>query len=473
MNAAFFETYMSSRPEKPPDRYMFLVDSKDLSEQIVLAGYRSTPLLGFDADGFFTVDSFLEYMRSLEFKGSCRSEYTYIPACSSKTVNDTISSYLTMEGLQFKPGWMLFRGKEYLQQPEHEEELKKILQDFTKSEKASIKVMTMNEVQEEEVDWLIPGYIPGGQITLLVADGGQGKTSIWCNLVAGITSGKQTILEERIPFRTEPKTCMFFSSEDSVPKVLKKRLRKAGADESRILFVDLTDPGFDRIKFDSQELEELVAEYKPALVVFDPLQGFLPASVQMGSRNAMRQCMAHLVSLGERFGTAFLVIMHTNKKIGVSGRTRVADSADIWDISRSVMIAGQTGEDGLHYLSHEKSNYGALSETVLYTIEEGAVEYQGTTGKKDRDFVSENLQSVKAAPARGEAKELIMDILSDGEEHKVSDVDAIVKSSGVTFITLKRSKSELKTEGKIRYRTEGFGEKKAFFMSAVRERGLI
>lgn len=348
------------------------------------------------------------------------------------------------------------------------EDLEKLIEN-TRTE-TRIRALSMSEVEEEPVEWLIPNYIPSGQISLLVGDGGQGKTSIWCNLVAGITTGKKTVLEEAIPFEGNGKgrKCMFFSSEDSVPKVLKKRLRTAGADESKVLFVDLTDKDFDLIKFDSPELEELISENRPALVVFDPLQSFIPASVQMGSRNAMRQCMSPLIALGEKYGTAFLIVMHTNKKLGVSGRTRCADSADIWDIARSVLIVGYTGEADIHYCSHEKCNYAPPEETVLYSIEDGRVVFKGTSEKHDRDYVAENSQVSRTAPARDEAKEVILNILEDGERHKVAELDSTVKASGVSFGTLKRAKTELKNEGKIRYIAEGFGNTKTFYVERVR-----
>ena len=344
------------------------------------------------------------------------------------------------------------------------EDLEKLIEN-TRTE-TKIRALSMCDVEEEPVDWLVPNYIPSGQISLLVGDGGQGKTSVWCNLVAGITSGGKTIFDTDNPFddKREGRKCMFFSSEDSVPKVLKQRLRRAGADESKVLFVDLTDKDFDLIKFDAPELEELIAENRPALCIFDPLQSFIPATVQMGSRNAMRQCMSPLIALGEKYGTAFLIVMHTNKKLGVSGRTRCADSADIWDIARSVLIVGHTGEGDVHYLSHEKSNYAQLEETILYSIENGRTVYKGTSDKKDRDYVADNSAVMRTSPARQEAKEVIMSILSDGEAHRVTDLDNTVKSSGVSFSTLKRAKAELKNEGKIRYHCEGFGNTKVFYV---------
>lgn len=339
------------------------------------------------------------------------------------------------------------------------------MEDLTKS----IRLQTVADIEEQEVSWVFYGYMPKGQITLLAGDGGEGKTAIWCNLVAGYTTGKKTILEENNPFPKgeKPGIAMFFSSEDSVPKVLKGRLKKSGADEGKIMFIDMADKTFSKIKFNSPELEEIIAEYRPGLVVFDPLQSFIPPDVQMGSRNAMRQCIAPLVVLGEKYGATFLIVMHTNKKQNAYGRTRCADSADVWDQARSVLIAGSTGEAGEHYLSLEKSNYGSEQPTIIYSIDEGRAVFRGTTDKHDRDYMQDNVRFNKAAPARSEAKQIIMTILSDGLEHRVADVDKALDDQGVTFATRKRSKEELKKEGHIQYRVEGSGKNKVFYIKRI------
>ena len=51
------------------------------------------------------------------------------------------------------------------------------------------------DIEEEEATWLVPGWIPDGQITLMAADGGIGKTTLWCNLIAAISSGRRCILD--------------------------------------------------------------------------------------------------------------------------------------------------------------------------------------------------------------------------------------------------------------------------------------
>ncbi len=56
--------------------------------------------------------------------------------------------------------------------------------------------------------------------------------------------------------------------------------------------------------------------------------------------------------------------MHTNKRPGVSGRGRLADSPDLWDIARSVLMMGRckNSTEGQIYLSHEKSSYPNLAQ---------------------------------------------------------------------------------------------------------------
>lgn len=321
----------------------------------------------------------------------------------------------------------------------------------------------MDGVEEKEKEWLISNYIPKGDITILAGDGGSGKTTIWCSIAAAVSSGTGCFLDQDNPFARQyvPGKVLFFSSEDSMEYTLKSRLRKAGAKLENVLSLDLADERFPEIKFDSPILEELIKEYKPDLVIFDPLQSYVPPDIQMGQRNAMRACLNPLISLGEKYGTTFLIIVHTNKQAGLWGRKRIADSADIWDIARSVLIAGETA-DRLRYISQEKSNYGLLAQTVLFRLDSGKVEFEGYTDKKDRDYVAAATASTYQAPARDDAKAFILDYLSDGEK-ETADLDSMMKAQGVSGKTLERAKAELKKEGKIVYFNRGYGKEKKFY----------
>ena len=151
-------------------------------------------------------------------------------------------------------------------------------------------ILTMDLVEEKESEWLIPQYIPRGQITALAGDGGSGKTTTWCGIAAAVSSGNKVFFDT-VPedfAKCEPQKVLFFSSEDSIEHTLRARLRKAGADLKNIYSVSLKDELFAEIKFNSKLLKEIIMDIKPALSIFDPLQSFVPSDIPMGQRNAMR-----------------------------------------------------------------------------------------------------------------------------------------------------------------------------------------
>ena len=332
----------------------------------------------------------------------------------------------------------------------------------------SLKMTRMSEAEEKEPEWLISGYVPRYQITSLAGDGGSGKTTVWCSLAAAVSAGRKTFLEEIIPEdfgNTEPQTVMFFSAEDSYEYTLKRRLRKNGANMDNILSIDIADDRFQEVKFNSQFLDALLDKYRPALCIFDPIQAFVPPDIRMGDRNAMRSCLAPLIGYGERYGTTFLIIEHANKQSGVWGRKRIADSADIWDISRSVIMAGETSEGNIRYLSHEKSNYGHTKSSVLYAIEDELLVFKGYTSKKDRDFITEVNYNTRQAPARESAKEFILSTLREHKQMEVSELDELAAVEGISKHSLKDAKAALKKEGATHVWSVGYGKDKKFFIT--------
>lgn len=330
-----------------------------------------------------------------------------------------------------------------------------------------VQLTTMADISEKEPEWLISGYIPRGQITFLAGDGGSGKTTVWCALAAAISAGKKTFLEAFIPDEIDranprvPQKVLFFSAEDSVEMTLKRRLRKNGANLNNIFFLDVADKHFRDVTFNGPFLEGLLESYHPALCICDPIQAFIPPNIHMGDRNAMRHCLAPLIGYGEKYGTTFLLIAHANKQSSVWGRKRIADSADIWDISRSVIMAGITGNDGIRYLAHEKCNYDQTMQTVLYTIEDEVVCFKGYTPQKDRDFVLAAARDSRIAQPRQAAKEFILDFLRDGEK-EVEKLSETAVLHGLTKNAIRNAKAELTQDEMIKIWSTGYGNKKKY-----------
>lgn len=308
----------------------------------------------------------------------------------------------------------------------------------------------VESVEIKEPEWLIPGYIPKYGITTIAGEGGVGKTSLWCSIVACITTGDQSFLVkgQDIPFKNEPQDVVVFSAEDSWNYVLKQRLINNGADMSRISYMGPEDERFTDLNFDSDLLKGIIEVNKPDLVVYDPVQAFVPAKLRMGDRNAMRKCFSPLIGFGETYKTTSIVIAHANKQSNVWGRKRIADSSDIWDASRSVLMTGIVpNSEGLRYISHEKSNWGKLQDSVIFELNDGVPTFKNYSKKKDREFILEDSKIKNNAPAAEEAKEFILSTLNEHKQMEVAELDELAKVEGISKHALKDAKALLKKEG--------------------------
>ena len=334
-----------------------------------------------------------------------------------------------------------------------------------------LTLIPMDEVEETEVEWLIPGYIVKGTLNVIFGSGGIGKTSVWTAIAASISTGKQCFLEgSEFPLdqQREPGTVLFFSSEDQISKSLHKRLRKSGGDMKKIFSLELSDKRFSKVHFNSRFLEDLIRKYKPVLIVFDPLQSFIPPDVNMSSRNAMRQCCQALIGYGETYGVTSIIICHSNKRSGVSGRDRMSDSSDIWDIARCVLAVGTTPDDKIRYISQEKISDFIGSPTVLFTITDSIPVYHARSEYHDQFYQQERMK-LYPAQKRDDCIRLIVEYLQkNGDEVPVKELDSYLKANNCSEDVIRRSKETLRNEGKTELHQTGFGKGKRWYISLTK-----
>ena len=459
-----------SRPPEGNNKYIFLVDDEALDKKIIYSGYYSMLIQNED-----DAERYIKLIVDGLTKGYAK-DFIFLPARLKKTLSDMLIHELENDDIPIdKEAYKIFYNKPYASWNDKQlkEAIDKYIDIYTgntgKNKNHSLDMVTMDKAEEKRPEWLIMDYIPKNQITTIAGDGGSGKTTMWCAIAAAVSRGEYWYLSDDYPFDNEPdkpQKVMFFSAEDSYEYTLKRRLRKSGAVLENIMTIDLADDRFKDIKFDSEYLEMLVAEHRPTLLIFDPIQAFLDSNVRMGERNAMRSSLAPLAGFGKKYGCTTLIVVHSNKQSGVWGRKRIADSADIWDISRSVLMVGETDQKGVRYLSHEKSNYGKTADTVLFSIADDVIEIKGKTQQKDKDFVDKHIYNTRQAPRLEEAKEFICDFLKDGEK-ETAELDGMAKAAGITRETLKNAKAELSKNKQIKYHAIGFGKDKKFYCSLI------
>ena len=315
------------------------------------------------------------------------------------------------------------------------------------------------DVPMQSVAWLVPQLLPLGEVSLLGADGGTGK-GIWqAQLIAYVTAGKTSGFFPLPPQQTGK--VLLLAGEDDPGKVLKARLLAAGADMNRVLVLT-ADDYFGKtgqpLTLKDQALADFAAKAGPLLLIVDPLQSFLPAGVEMASRNQMRSILLPLKAIAAARQCAVLLVMHSNKKQGVSDRKRLADSSDIWDMARSVLMMGRSNSDGKIYLSHEKSSYSRPQQTVLLHIEDVELDgvrtaqavFDGYTDKKDADFIKE--PRVRQAQTKEDTRDAILNVLAESRLGSMASPQLkseVMREIGCSERTYKSAYAELVKAGDI------------------------
>ena len=260
-----------------------------------------------------------------------------------------------------------------------------------------------------------------------------------------------------------PEEKQAFQIQETIPEV---RLINNGANMDLIYYIGPEDNRFTDLNFNGDLLKGIVEYNKPELMIYDPVQAFVPENLRMGDRNAMRKCFSPLIGFGETYKTTSIIIAHANKQSNVWGRKRIADSSDIWDASRSVLMTGIASDNsGIHYLSYEKSNWGKLQDTVLFELNAGVPAFKNYSRKKDREFILEDSHKRNGAPAADEAKEFILEILNDRKQMEVAELDELAGVEGISKNALKDAKAIMRKEGFTHTWSIGNGKSKKFFIS--------
>lgn len=59
-----------------------------------------------------------------------------------------------------------------------------------KKEEPCLKLIHMDQVEVEEIEWLFYPFIPYGKVTIIQGDPGEGKTTVVLQIIAKLTKGE-------------------------------------------------------------------------------------------------------------------------------------------------------------------------------------------------------------------------------------------------------------------------------------------
>src|SRR5262245_29197395 len=166
-------------------------------------------------------------------------------------------------------------------------------------------VVCLATVQPVAVDYLWKPYLPLGKLCSLEGDPGTGKSTLTATLEAYVTTGRP--FPGEADTEREPRNVLFLQCEDDLADTFRPRLMAVGADVSRVYALRSV------VRLDDTGVEHTLAEYQPALMVIDPIQGYIGAKTNINQSNEVRPIMERLRSLAETYKCTVLCVRHFGK----------------------------------------------------------------------------------------------------------------------------------------------------------------
>lgn len=205
------------------------------------------------------------------------------------------------------------------------------------------RITRLAEVPPSHVEWLWPGRVALGAVTMLAGDPGLGKSFVTLDMAARVSRGgpwpeeKDESRESWVEGQSSgsylashesqsPASVVLFSAEDDLAKTIRPRLEELRADCDRVVAIEAiegrdVDGAFARPFEMGRDLEHLSAVVEQLgdcrLVIIDPISAFL-GRVSENANAEVRAMLAPLADLAAKHNLAVVVVSHLRKDEGAA-----------------------------------------------------------------------------------------------------------------------------------------------------------
>ena len=230
------------------------------------------------------------------------------------------------------------------------------------------KLLTLySDVKTEPVRWIWFPYIAIGKITLLQGDPGDGKSTMMINLIAELSKGGATPDGKALG---RPQRIIYQCSEDGASDTIKPRLEQAGADCRNIAFIN--EEVYGGLTLDDERIREAIIEFKPQLVVVDPIQSYIGNDSDLQIAVRARKLMRRISLWAATYDCAVVLIGHLSKKERSKDLYRGLGSIDVVASARSVLQVERDEEnEDVRIVKQIKNSLASKGGDMMFEIRPG------------------------------------------------------------------------------------------------------
>ena len=228
---------------------------------------------------------------------------------------------------------------------------------------AELKIIGMDEVAVEEIEWLWYPYIPFGKLTIIHGDPGEGKTTLILQLAALLSRGDKLPCDDT---EREPISIIYQTAEDGLGDTIKPRLLSGNADCTRIKVIDESEVPLTML---DTRVEQAIQETGARMIILDPMQAYLGEKVDMNRANEVRSILSQLGRFAEKYKCAIILVGHLNKMQGTKANYRGLGSVDFQATARSVLVVGRVKDSPeTRVMAHQKSSLAPEGEPIAFEL---------------------------------------------------------------------------------------------------------
>lgn len=329
-------------------------------------------------------------------------------------------------------------------------------------------LVSFADVEATALEWLWPGRIPLGTLTIFDGDPGKGKSLITADLAARVSTGAAMPDGTRSDLVGPENVVMVFCEDDAAATV-RPRLDAACADVARVFELHgSAKPDASGVRpftlADVATLRAALEQSGARLVTVDPWAAYLGGKDSHRDEK-MREILTPLAALAHEFSVAIVIVRHITKA-GGSAVTGGAGSMGITGAARSVLLVAEDPENpDLRVIAVSKGNLSARAPSLSFGVESVEMRLPDSKGElkpvqvpflnwlgesesSADDLIAASRADAKTKGAASDVETWLLETL-DGEPREAEELQRAALKSGHTKSTYERARAKLNKASKI------------------------